>query len=131
MSAAVGEGVKEGCGDDIIDTDPYLPSIRSQTRAVFGFFHPETWFQKSAFSGSAFAGFVWTVGPNDAKHVRLHKKTFPCGRPLKQVCVTTSVCFCVKDIHKRELQSKHSLSMLKSSHICISRPLFVQLIIVK
>ena len=77
-SAAVGEGVKEGCGDDIIDTDPYLPSIRSQTRAVFGFFR----FQKSAFSGSAFAGFVWTVGPNDAKHVRLHKKTFPCGRPL-------------------------------------------------
>ena len=85
-SAAVGEGVKEGCGDDIIDTDPYSPSIRSQTRAVFGFFHPETRFQKSAFSGSAFAGFVWTVGPNDAKHVRLHKKTFPCGWPLKQHC---------------------------------------------
>ena len=37
---------------------------------VFGFFHPETRFQKSAFSGAAFTGSMWMIGQNDAKHVR-------------------------------------------------------------
>ena len=52
-------------------------STWEQVGCVFGFFYPETRFQKSAFSGS-----VWTVGQNDVIHVRFRKRAFSCGRPL-------------------------------------------------
>ena len=54
------------------------PSTWERKGSVLGFFNPETRFQKSAFTGS-----MWTIGQNDAKHVRLHTKAFPCGWPLK------------------------------------------------
>ena len=41
------------------------------------FFHPETRFQNSAFTGS-----MWTIGQNNTKHLRLHTRVFPYGRPL-------------------------------------------------
>ena len=40
--------------------------------SVFKFFYPETWFQKSVFTGTMFTGSMWTIDQNDAKHVRLH-----------------------------------------------------------
>ena len=51
---------------------------------ILGFFHPETRFQKSAFSGAAFSGSVWTVGQNDAIQERFHvdgllKPPLECG----------------------------------------------------
>ena len=39
-------------------------------------------FKKSAFTGTAFTGFMWTMGQNDAKHVCLPTKALPCGWPL-------------------------------------------------
>ena len=44
------------------------PSTRRCEGRVFRFFHPETWFQKSAFTGS-----MWTISQNDAKRVFTHK----------------------------------------------------------
>lgn len=44
-----------------------LLSTWERKGSVFGFFHPETRFQKSAFPGS-----FWMISENDAKH--LHKK---------------------------------------------------------
>ena len=49
----------------------------------FWFFHPETCFQKSAFSGAAFSGSVCKVEQNDAIHVRFCKRALSCGRPLR------------------------------------------------
>ena len=58
-------------------------STREHKGSVLGFPPPpETRFQKSAFSGAAFTGSMWTVGQNDAKHVYLHRKVFPSGWPL-------------------------------------------------
>ena len=57
--------------------------IRCREGCFFGFFHPETRFQKGAFSGS-----MWTVGQNNAIHVRFGKREFSCGRPLKLNCKT-------------------------------------------
>ena len=56
----------------------YADLLITQERegSVFGFFHPETRFQKSAFTGS-----VWPIGQT-MQSVRLHTKAFPCGRPL-------------------------------------------------
>ena len=45
--------------------------------SVFEFFHPETRFQKSVFTGSMLA-----IGQNDAKRACLHIKAFPYGWPL-------------------------------------------------
>ena len=57
-------------------------STQKQEGCVFWFFHPETRFQKSAFSGAAFSGSVWTVGQNDAIHMRFRKRAFSSGQPL-------------------------------------------------
>ena len=51
------------------------PSTREWEGCIFGFFHPETRFQKSVFSIVAFSGAVWTVSQNDAIHVLLCMKT--------------------------------------------------------
>ena len=59
------------------------PSTRKREGCVFGFLHPETHFQKSAFSGAAFSGSVWTVSQNDAIHVRFRKRALSSGRGLK------------------------------------------------
>ena len=60
----------EDWGDGVIVSDADSPSTREQEGCVFGFFHPETRFQKSAFSGS-----MWTVGQNDMIHVRFRVDT--------------------------------------------------------
>ena len=49
-------------------------STREHEGGVFTFFHPETRFQKSVFTGS-----MRTIEQNDAKHVSLHTKVFPWG----------------------------------------------------
>ena len=54
------------------------PSTWKWEGCVFGFLHPETRFQKSAFSGS-----VWTVGQNDAIPVRFCKRALSSGWGLK------------------------------------------------
>ena len=59
------------------------PSKRSHKGSVFKSFHPGPRFKKRASSGSAFTGFVWTIGQNDAKRVCLYQKVFPCGWPLR------------------------------------------------
>ena len=59
-------------------------STREREGCIFRFFHLETRFQKSAFSGAAFSGSVWTVSQNDAKHVRFSNRAFSCGRPLSE-----------------------------------------------
>ena len=46
------------------------------------FFHPETRFQISVFSGTAFTGSLLTISQNDAKNVCLHKRAFPFGQAL-------------------------------------------------
>ena len=49
-----------------------MASARKREGCVFRFFHPVSRFQRSAFSGAAFTGSMWTIGQNDAKHVHLH-----------------------------------------------------------
>ena len=63
----------------------YVDSLSTLKRegSIFEFFHPETRFQKSVFSGAVFTGSMWTIVQNDAKNVCLHKMAFPCGQPLK------------------------------------------------
>ena len=56
-----------------------LLSTQKHKDCFFRFFHPETRFQKSAFSGVAFIGSMWMIGQNDAKH----------AFPLKSVSVWT------------------------------------------
>ena len=60
----------------------FWPSRRTLKGCVSEFIHPGTWFQKTPFSCDAFTGFVWTIGQNDAKHLRFNQKTAPCGRAL-------------------------------------------------
>ena len=48
---------------------PQSSEVEGWSDAVFGFFHPETRFQKSVFSSAAIKGTMWTMGQNDAKHV--------------------------------------------------------------
>ena len=62
----------------------YADSLSTQEHkgSIFGFFHPETRFQKSVFAGTAFTGSMWTIGQKGAKHVCLHTETFPCRWPL-------------------------------------------------
>ena len=68
----------EGWGDGII----VLESMRIRhphengRAAFFGFFHPDTCFQKTAFSGTAFSGSMWIVGQNDAIHTFSQKSIF-------------------------------------------------------
>ena len=59
---------------------------------VFGFFHPETRFQKSAFSGAVLSASVWTVDQNDASRVCFRKRAFSCGRPLKHCLLHVFLC---------------------------------------
>ena len=50
-------------------------STREREGCIFGSFHPDTHFQKSAFSVALFSGSMWPVGQNDAIHVRFRMKT--------------------------------------------------------
>ena len=58
----------EGWGDGIIAKYVDLLSTRVRKGSIFGFFHPETRFQKSVLTGTVFS-----------LHARLHTKAFPCG----------------------------------------------------
>lgn len=54
----------EGRSDDIID------KTSTRIRCPGGkciFFHPGTYFQKSAFTEAVFTGIVWTMSENDAQ----------------------------------------------------------------
>ena len=66
----------EGWGDGIIDTQRmWIRCPRENPRVPFqNVFTLRPGFKKSAFTGS-----IWMISQNDAKHVRLHKKLFPCG----------------------------------------------------
>ena len=68
------------------------PSTRKREGCVFGFFHPETRFQKSAFSGAVFSGSVWTVGQNNEIFVRFRKRVFSSGRPLRDFGQSKYTC---------------------------------------
>ena len=77
----------------------FWPSRRTLKGCVSEFIHPGTWFQKTPFSCDAFTGFVWTIGQNDAKHLRFNQKTAPCGRalsvcggPISLPCVKVEIC---------------------------------------
>ena len=65
------------------------PSTWKWEGCLFGFLHPETRFQKSAFSGAAFSGSVWRVGQNDAVCVCFRKRAFSCGWPLSFMSMDT------------------------------------------
>ena len=52
-----------------------LLSTRERKGSIFGFFHPETRFQKCLFTGAAFTGSMWTISQNNAKHVFTQKST--------------------------------------------------------
>ena len=73
----------EGWGDGVIDTGSMQICCphKNATAAFSDFSHPETRFQKSAFTGTAFIGSMWMIGQNNAKHAHLDKRGFPCGRP--------------------------------------------------
>ena len=60
-----------------------LPSTWKRESCVFRFLHPETRFQKSEFSGTAFSQSVWTVGQNNTIRVCFCKRAFSRGWPLR------------------------------------------------
>ena len=81
----------EGWGDGVI----VLESMWKWEGCVFCFFHPETHFQKSAFSVTAFSRSMWTVGQKDAIHLRFHKRVFSSGRPLRHKSLVFSLSHAV------------------------------------
>ena len=56
--------------------------IRRPQGCIFRSHHPETRFQKSAFSGDAFSESVWTVSQNDEIRVRFRKRVLSSGQGL-------------------------------------------------
>ena len=67
----------EGWGGGIIDTQ------NMQIRCPYENARPA--FSDSSTLGPGFKkGSMWTIGQNDAQHVHLHKRAFPCGRPLNE-----------------------------------------------
>ena len=79
-----------------------LLSTCKREGCVFRFFHSETHFQKSVFSGAAFSGSECKVGQNGAIHLRFRKRAFSCGRPLR----ITRQCW-------RVIKLPHQISFVK------------------
>lgn len=49
--------------------------------SIFKFFHYETRFQKSVFTGTAFAGSMWMIGQKDATRAFTQKSIFMSMAP--------------------------------------------------
>ena len=74
----------KGWGDGIIITHADSLATLEHKGSVFGFFHPEIRFQKSAFTGS-----MWTIVQMVQNLCFYTQEAFPCGWPLTHLQCST------------------------------------------